>query len=645
MSIGDFDYIKFAKDLAGQVPVLLPADLENESEQYIKDTLYAFTIMAGQALCNEDTIEIEIEEAQIICQLIAEWTFHKGVDLAHSEIPQEFWDSILQKIAFTVFEVAKQGIERKIQTNRLIEVVERHVNKVWQRCVNDLLENSIITDEVAKTSRQLSNIDVYSTKNNDNVEFLEKIYKSNSANKKITIIGKIKQKIRDINTKILQAKEDLTKRYEKNHTAFWIAAITSFIVYFAYQNYKTNIYTVLNEHGSFMNIIFLIGIVIVAVFGAYKLNQKSLHKELNKLQDIKHGIEELSNADNMYNRLGVETIMIEVGSGLLSISDTNQEGTLLPKIVALRQELTDELGYIVPNVRIIDNAKLEQNEYTISIRDNVVSSGFVYPDRYMVSSDEWDKYEDNIPETAIIGVNPIYQTQAYWIEKNDINSKVQTLTSEEVVIKQLKETLIKNVENILTISNVQKLISYVDQKEVKLYEDIKGNGISEYDLQKIFANLIKEKVSIKDIVFIFEKLADISRYSKNTNILTEQLRGFLNRQICLKNVGDDKVLYTLNLSQEIEKKLSENVSNTEQGVQFNLNPTETEELVRLIKMDLMYVQTTFNINPVILCSSSIRLPLYQLLERYIPMITVLAYEEVISGVAVESLHVIGEDVK
>ena len=182
----------------------------------------------------------------------------------------------------------------------------------------------------------------------------------------------------------------------------------------------------------------------------------------------------------------------------------------------------------------------------------------------------------------------------------------------------------------------------VKSQDPTLVNDLVPTIISTSDLRKIFVNLIREKVSIKDIIFIFERLCDYARFSKEPDILSERLRAALGRQICLQNCNKDKVLYALTLSSEWEKTLDDSCQRTELGTMFLLNPMQVQELIETTANTLMKAHQAVGVQPVILCSPRIRLPLYQMLERHIPTIVVISYSELITDIRVEAIDTIGE---
>ncbi len=389
---------------------------------------------------------------------------------------------------------------------------------------------------------------------------------------------------------------------------------------------------------------FLIFTIILAIAGFSVLVNADVQSQLGQLESVRQNMQDLVNPNKMYERLGVDVLSLQVGAGLLVIADPEQEGQLLAKIAALRQRTTDELGYILPNIRIMDSSALEANEYVISIRNNVVASGFVYPGKYMVIADQWDSVKKTIPEDAIIGVDPTYQTQAYWISEEDAKSakSVTAVDATDVLVTHLQECVRKHVDEVMTKTDVLKLMELVRSQDPTLVNDLVPAIISTSDLRKIFVNLIREKVSIKDIIFVFERLCDYARFSKEPDILSERLRAALGRQICLGNVDKDKVLYALTLSPEWEKTLDDSCQRTELGTMFLLNPMQVQDLIETTAMTLMRAHQNIGLQPVILCSPRIRLPLYQLLERHIPTIVVISYSELITDIRVEAVDTIGE---
>ena len=384
--------------------------------------------------------------------------------------------------------------------------------------------------------------------------------------------------------------------------------------------------------------------IITALAGFSVLVSQDVQQQLGHLESVKQNMQDMVNPNRMYERLGVDILSLQVGSGLLSIADPEQEGDLLAKIAALRQRVTDELGYIIPNIRIMDSTALDPNEYLIAIRGNNVATGKVYPGKLMVIADQWRASRVPIPPSAVESLDPTYQAQAIWVLPKEIppSKGINGVTATDVIITHLQECCRKYVDEVMTKTDVLKLMELVKSQDPTLVNDLVPAIISTSDLRKIFVNLIREKVSIKDIIFIFERLCDYARFSKEPDILSERLRAALGRQICLSNC-EGKTLYALTLTSEWEKTLDDSCQRTELGTMFLLNPMQVQELIEVTASTLMRAHHVIGRQPVILCSPRIRLPLYQLLERHIPTIVVISYSELITDIRVEAIDTIGQN--
>jgi flagellar biosynthesis protein FlhA len=390
---------------------------------------------------------------------------------------------------------------------------------------------------------------------------------------------------------------------------------------------------------AFGSVAALIALVAFSVFLANDVQQ-----QLGQLDQVKENMNELINPNRMYEKLGVDPLSLQVGNELLVIADPDQNGQLLGKIAGLRARLTDELGFILPNIRIMDSLSIGPNEYLISIRNNPVASGNVYPDRYMIPASQFQALKLQPPKNVITDMEPTYQLEeAYWLAAQDIPEQLQRNATEatDALIEHLKEVVIKHVDDVMTKMDVLKLMEMVRQHDQSLIQELVPAILTPNDLRKIFVNLIREKVSIKDIIFVFERLTDYARFSKEPDVLSERLRAALGRQICLMHADKNKNLYAVTLSNDWEKILDDSCQRTELGTMFLLNPLQVQELIEMTSETLRRVQQTYDRVPVILCSPRIRLPLFQLLDRHIPVITVMSYSELIPDIQVQAVGTIG----
>jgi flagellar biosynthesis protein FlhA len=383
----------------------------------------------------------------------------------------------------------------------------------------------------------------------------------------------------------------------------------------------------------------ILGAMVMSVFIA-----NDVKAQLGQLDQVKEDMSDLINPNRMYEKLGVDPLSLQVGNNLLVIADPDQDGQLLGKIAGLRSTLTDELGFILPNIRIMDSINIDVYEYLISIRGNPVAQGRVYPGRYMIPVSQFQHANAATPPDVITDVEPVYAVEeAHWLNAQEIPAELQqnAVDATDVVISHLKEISIRHVDEVMTKMDVLKLMELVRSHDQSLIQELVPNILAPNDLRKIFVNLIKEKVSIKDIIFVFERLSDYARFSKEPDILSERLRASLGRQICLAQADSAKNMYAITLSNEWEKILDDSCQRTELGTMFLLNPLQVQDLIEITSETIRKVQESYGQIPVVLCSPRIRLPLFQLLDRHIPVISVISYSELIPDIQVQAVGTIG----
>ena len=422
--------------------------------------------------------------------------------------------------------------------------------------------------------------------------------------------------------------------WEFAHPVFYVLIFT-LIVRFVF-NYPFNL------HYVYMGLLVLITGILSSILSTAEF---SLSYEIDR---DKRQLEVKAKHDpiNFISRLDVDLFELRVGEDLVDMAEkfaTEDDG-----IIALRSETADTLGFILSTIRVRDFSDLEPYEYNIAVRDNVVASGHVYPDKFMVLASEWDSRHDDIPEDAIVGVEPIWQTQVYWIDKEtaDKNKKYIKAVSPTDVIKQhLREIAIKYANDLVTIVDVGRYIEQaktIDKGIIPTLERLNAR-LNIEDIRQVFANLITEEVSVRDICYIFERLADYSRKSVEPDVLSERIREDLKVQISAKNADVDNVLYAIKLSKEWEKTLEEHLERTALGYVLIMESEQIVEFVEAITEKLEVAQECIGRLPVILCAPKNRLPIYKMLKRHIPTVVVMSYLEIADTVKLETVATIGEE--
>jgi len=659
-----FNIDNFVSSMTSQSKDLVPSDVSQETSDYIISTMDSFLRMAYEAISNDNELNPTENDYILLLQILAEWIFHKSVDISRAKLPSELWDNIMQRIAFCIFEIVKQAWKREVSNDVIVDAVAHHVDKCYKEGLQQLFDNKKITKEIFEVAIAESNIDKMADerkkesniKNALGYDSVDEMMKE-QADKKWDEIKKknkeqlekeqkrIKEAIKNeeiVQNKKISAMQEEWKSCKLNFSDFvlWIASI---VILICIWNSKLSIINNISAHKDAI-IQYGTGVIIVCAligFITYFVVNKKIKNQLNEIDDIKTQIQDLVNPDKQFEKLGVDILRLEIGVGLLCIADPDQDGKLLASIAALRQQLTDELGYIIPNCRIMDSAEVEEFEYRISVRHQEVATGYVYPNKYMVLADEWDSKVGKVPENVIYGVDPALDTQCYWLDREDIENHwdIVTVVDPVGVIKtHLEAIVIKYVDSIITSCDVEKYIEIT--KKEKGSEQLIANlneRLNYETIRKVFVNLIRENVSIKDIIYVFDKLSEFSKYTTDPNILSERLRTSFGLNICLKH-SKDKVLYALNLSAEWEEILDSVLQRTETGAMFLITPRQLQELVETTAMSLMMAHQEIGFQPVIVCPPNIRLPLYEYLVRHIPSIVVMSYSELVQEIKVELIN-------
>ena len=233
---------------------------------------------------------------------------------------------------------------------------------------------------------------------------------------------------------------------------------------------------------------FLIFGIAIAIGGLSMLVSQDVQMQIGQLENVKQDMQNLVNPNRMYERLGVDILSLQVGTNLIVIADPEQEGQLLAKIAALRQRMTDELGFIIPNIRIMDSSALGQYEYLIQIRGNTVATGEVYPGRFMVIAEQWDAAGLPPPENVITSTDPTYQTQAYWLMPQDIpqDAGLTMVDPTDAIVTHLQDCVKKYVDEIMTKTDVLKLMELVKAQDPTLVNDLVPAIISTSDKRYYF---------------------------------------------------------------------------------------------------------------------------------------------------------------
>ncbi|MBM7632609.1 flagellar biosynthesis protein FlhA [Geomicrobium sediminis] len=372
--------------------------------------------------------------------------------------------------------------------------------------------------------------------------------------------------------------------------------------------------------------------------GGYVLDRKA--PEVEEEKPIEEPEEEPTTPNNVTDLLTIDPVEFEFGYGLIPLADSNQGGDLLDRVVMIRRQLALELGMIVPVIRIRDNIQLKPNEYVIKIRGNEVSRSELLLDHYMAMSPGVD--DESI--TGIETVEPAFGLKALWVDdlmKDEAELSGYTVVDPpSVVSTHLTEVLKNYAHELLTREETKQLVEHIKETHPTLVEEVTPNPLSLGDVQKVLKHLLKEKVSIRNLPVIFETLADYGSMFKDPQVMAEYARQSLSRQItkAVKPVQGGP-LYVVTLSGSTEKAIADALQQTEHGSYLSLTPDQSQKMLRSIQEEVVKL-TQMGQSPVVLCSPAVRMHVKQLIERIMPHVPVLSYNELEPDLEIQSVGVV-----
>ncbi|RIX51810.1 flagellar biosynthesis protein FlhA [Paenibacillus nanensis] len=379
---------------------------------------------------------------------------------------------------------------------------------------------------------------------------------------------------------------------------------------------------------------------IILAIGGYTMQKRLVRQqEQDELLVEEQQIEEVRSPESVISLLQVDPIEFEFGYGLIPLADTQQGGDLLDRIIMIRRQCALELGLVVPVIRIRDNIQLKPNEYVIKIKGNAVARGDLLLNHYLAMS---PGFEDE----SVVGIEttePAFGLPAIWIdeamkERAEL-SGYTVVDPPSVVATHLTETIKRHAHELIGRQEAKMLVENVKESYPALIEELIPSILTIGDVQKVLAKLLKEKVSIRDLVTIFETLADHGHYTKDPDILTEYVRQSLSRQITQQFSPGGDTLRVITVGPQLEKKIAESVQQTEHGSYIALDPVSTQQIYQKLN-EHVNRQLQSGQQPIVLASPTIRMYLRQIIERTMQEVPVLSYSELEPSIEVQSVGVV-----
>ena len=377
----------------------------------------------------------------------------------------------------------------------------------------------------------------------------------------------------------------------------------------------------------------------LAISGYILLQKTNAKPDVPEEELDEEDSESMKKTENVINLLNVDPIEFEFGYALIPLVDASQGGDLLDRIVMIRRQLAIDLGVVIPVVRIRDNIQLEPNEYCLKIKGNEVARGELLLDHYLAMTPDLD--DDSIE--GITTKEPAFGLPAKWISEDKKDEAelfgYTVVDPPSVVSTHLTEEMKRHAHVLLGRQETKDLIDHLKEEYPILVEEVTPDPLTVGEIQKVLAKLLKENISIRNLPVIFETLADFGKMTNDADLLTEYVRQALSIQITNQFVGDHDSLKVITLSNDVENHISSSVQQTEHGNYLALDPMMQEKIIKNVYAEVEKASVEHE-NIVILCSPTIRMYVKQLLERSLPHIAVLSYNELEPNIQVQSVGMV-----
>ena len=339
--------------------------------------------------------------------------------------------------------------------------------------------------------------------------------------------------------------------------------------------------------------------------------------------------------NNIYPLLTVEPIEMEFGYSLIPLVDEQSGGKLIDRIVIFRRQYAQEMGFVIPSIRLRDSSALNTNQYTINIKGEEVARGEILTDYYLA-------LEPSSPLSQIDGIEtiePAYGIPGKWItsDKKEMAEiyGYTVIDPLSVMLTHLSETIKKHAHELLSRAEIMQLIEHTKQTQPELVEEVFPDTISYANFQKILASLLREGIPIKDMPSILESIIDSSSTTRDIDIITENIRVALKRTITRKFCENGQ-MRVVTLDAELEKIIVSSLTRSEQGVYLALSPEVLQKIITQLAEQMKKFQELSQ-RPIILTSHVVRVYFARLIEQFYPNVYVLSFNEIANNVQIQAI--------
>jgi len=378
--------------------------------------------------------------------------------------------------------------------------------------------------------------------------------------------------------------------------------------------------------------------ILLVLLGVQMQNSEQQKLKQDETEIEERTVEEIRKPENVISLLHVDPIELEFGYGIIPLADVNQGGDLLDRVVMIRRQLALELGMIVPVIRLRDNIQLNPNQYVIKIKGVEVSGGELLMDHFMAMNPGTAEDEiEGIPTTE-----PAFGLPALWITENQRDRAEMlgytVVDPPSIISTHMTEIIKRHAHELLSRQDVQTLLDSVKSNYPAIVEDLVPKQLSLGEVQKVLCNLLREGVSIRDLVTILEALSDYASVTRDTDMLTEYVRQALGRAITKSFITPDNS-DVITLDPQLEQLILESVQKTEVGSYLAIEPSVSNKILQNLS-NLVEKVAQLGKQPIVLASPMVRLYFKRLTEQSIPGLVVLSYNELDPSAKVRSIGMV-----
>lgn len=348
--------------------------------------------------------------------------------------------------------------------------------------------------------------------------------------------------------------------------------------------------------------------------------------------------QEATKPENIISLLQVDPMELEIGYSLIPLVDTGQGGDLLERIVMIRRQCALELGLVVPTIRIRDNIQIKPNAYIVKLKGIEIAKGELLLDHYLAMN-SGTVFEEI---AGIETIEPAFGLPALWVteeqrEQAELNGYT-VVDAVSVLATHLTEVIKAHADEILGRQETQDLVDNLKKTNSSLVNEVVPDLLSVGEIQKVLANMLRERISIRDMATIFEVLADYARATKDTEVLTEYVRHAMSRHIT-RQYTQNNVLPCLTMDPALENRIAGAVKRTDRGSYVSLDPDTMQRMLGSLNRELPKL-TDMGYQPIVLTSPAVRLYFRKLVERSVAGLIVLSHAEIEQDIEIQILGVV-----